>query len=327
MKTLTEKRLNQIKCWTWHETDYPPMTDDERVAIIDRLMAAEIEVTSLKRERETMHSIEYVQGLVSKISELEAQLEELRGQDAILQVDWGEGWHDVDDTDFARYSNARGICSRKVYANPVPPAASNQDYMCDSAYIAGLKAGYNLGVDENDTELNKCIENYRKQMIGAKPPAASQPYTVPDERAAYETFIAKRLGDSIDTQRARNGDPEKPDYMAWDMTVGWIAWQGRAAMLQHHSGDVADKVNSPVIPDGYCIMPLKLTAENGAKGALSGEFHISRTVTCHECGGEGCEDCNDQGSWEEEILIGWDIIKLIYQSAVDACSKTDEASS
>ncbi|POD92307.1 hypothetical protein [Pectobacterium odoriferum] len=85
--------------------------------------------------------------------------------------------------------------------------------------------------------------------------------------------------------------------------------------------------DSPAIPDGYCIMPLKLTAENGAKGALSGEFHISRTVTCHECGGEGCEDCNDQGSWEEEILIGWDIIKLIYQSAVDACSKTDKASS
>ncbi|MDX6915678.1 hypothetical protein R9X49_11225 [Pectobacterium carotovorum] len=85
--------------------------------------------------------------------------------------------------------------------------------------------------------------------------------------------------------------------------------------------------NSQVIPDGYCIMPLKLTADNGAKGALSGEFHISRTVTCHECGGEGCEDCNDRGSWEEEILIGWDIIKLIYQSAVDACSKTDKASS
>ncbi|WP_052198375.1 hypothetical protein [Pectobacterium fontis] len=63
-------------------------------------------------------------------------------------------------------------------------------------------------------------------------PSASQPYTVPDERAAYEVFIAKRLGDSIDTRRAKNGDPENPDYMAWDMTVGWISWQGRAAMLQ-----------------------------------------------------------------------------------------------
>lgn len=67
-------------------------------------------------------------------------------------------------------------------------------------------------------------------------------------------------------------------------------------------------------------MPQKLTAENGAKGALSGEFHIPRTVTCHECGGEGCEDCRDQGSWDEEIPIGWDIIKLIYKAAVDTCS-------
>lgn len=81
-----------------------------------------------------------------------------------------------------------------------------------------------------------------------------------------------------------------------------------------------DPANSPVIPDGYCIMPLKLTAENGAKGALSGEFHISRRVTCHECGGEGCEDCGDQGNWDEEIPIGWDIIKLIYKAAVDVCS-------
>lgn len=83
--------------------------------------------------------------------------------------------------------------------------------------------------------------------------------------------------------------------------------------------------NAPVspdssVPEGYCIMPLKLTAANGAKGALSGEFHITRDVTCHECGGEGCEDCSDRGSWEEEIPIGWDIIKLIYKAAVDSCS-------
>lgn len=30
--------------------------------------------------------------------------------------------------------------------------------------------------------------------------------------------------------------------------------------------------NSPVTPDGWVIVPKKLTAENGAKGVLSGEF-------------------------------------------------------
>ncbi|WP_419721171.1 hypothetical protein [Pectobacterium versatile] len=135
--------------------------------------------------------------------------------------------------------------------------------------------------DQNDEPREKClvnrwgltteqyVEQFRKALkhiVHPVQPAASQPYTVPDERAAYETFIAKRLGDSIDTQRARNGDPEKPDYMAWDMTVGWIAWQGRAAMLQHHSGDAANKVNHPVIPDGWALVPFEPSTEMSCAG-------------------------------------------------------------
>lgn len=91
---------------------------------------------------------------------------------------------------------------------------------------------------------------------------------------------------------------------------GWNAC--RAAMLQ--AG------NSPVIPDGCCIMPMKLTAENGAKGALSCEFHVTHHIVCQSCGGEGCEDCNEEGGWDGEILIGWDIIKQIHDAAVKACS-------
>lgn len=73
------------------------------------------------------------------------------------------------------------------------------------------------------------------------------------------------------------------------------------------------------VPDGYCVMPLTLTAENGAKCALAGEFKVSRTVRCHECGGEGCDDCADAGEFEEEITVPWDTIKDIYRAAVDAC--------
>lgn len=74
------------------------------------------------------------------------------------------------------------------------------------------------------------------------------------------------------------------------------------------------------VPDGYILMPMKLTAENGAKYALSGEFHVLHRVTCHECGGEGCSDCDDDGWLEEKIMIGWDDIKDIYRAAVEACS-------
>lgn len=51
---------------------------------------------------------------------------------------------------------------------------------------------------------------------------------VPDERSAFESFIAERFGGLVDLRRAKNGDNE---YMAWDMAMAWIVWQRRAAML------------------------------------------------------------------------------------------------
>ncbi|MEP8938446.1 DUF551 domain-containing protein [Enterobacter mori] len=52
---------------------------------------------------------------------------------------------------------------------------------------------------------------------------------VADERAAFEAFMEGRFKDSIDRKRVKNGDQ---GYLAWDMIVAWIVWQGRAAMLQ-----------------------------------------------------------------------------------------------
>ena len=57
---------------------------------------------------------------------------------------------------------------------------------------------------------------------------AMLPQPVPDERKAFEAFMDNRFGDTIDQSRAKNGDQ---GYMAWDMVVAWIVWQGRAAML------------------------------------------------------------------------------------------------
>lgn len=49
----------------------------------------------------------------------------------------------------------------------------------------------------------------------------------PDERAAYELFMEKRFGKTVDRRRAKNGDNE---YMVWDMALGWVVWQQRAGM-------------------------------------------------------------------------------------------------
>ncbi|GDN94794.1 hypothetical protein BvCmsNSNP027_03352 [Escherichia coli] len=83
---------------------------------------------------------------------------------------------------------------------------------------------------------------------------------VSDERAAYELFMEKRFGESVDRRRAKNGDRE---YMAWDMALGWIIWCHRAAMLQagnfrenknsstNNFREISEtSTNSPVIPDG-----------------------------------------------------------------------------
>ncbi|ENE3622188.1 DUF551 domain-containing protein [Escherichia coli] len=84
---------------------------------------------------------------------------------------------------------------------------------------------------------------------------------VSDERAAYELFMEKRFGESVDRRRAKNGDRE---YMAWDMALGWIIWCHRAAMLQ--AGNFRENkdsstnnfretsetsTNSPVTPDSW----------------------------------------------------------------------------
>lgn len=76
--------------------------------------------------------------------------------------------------------------------------------------------------------------------------------------------------------------------------------------------------NSPVIPDGYCIMPLKLTADNGGKAALSGEFSETKYISCSECfGNEECESCDGSGMIKIEVPVSWTTIKAIWAKGVE----------
>lgn len=75
------------------------------------------------------------------------------------------------------------------------------------------------------------------------------------------------------------------------------------------------------IPDGYCLMPRRLTAENGAKALLLGEFKLEVTRECPECleldePAEGCEICDGEGEYAQRHMIPWDKIKFIYSEAV-----------
>ena len=81
--------------------------------------------------------------------------------------------------------------------------------------------------------------------------------------------------------------------------------------------DTKQAGNSPVIPEGYVMVPMRLTAENGAKAALLGEFNLEYTLTCHECFGEGCDDCSGEGTWTSTMPIDWTTIKEIWDKAIN----------
>ncbi|WP_338459550.1 hypothetical protein [Pseudomonas sp. TE3-3-F2023] len=75
------------------------------------------------------------------------------------------------------------------------------------------------------------------------------------------------------------------------------------------------------IPDEYCLMPKRLTAENGAKALLLGEFKLEVTQECPECREldepvEGCEICDGEDEYAQRHTIPWDQIKFIYSEAV-----------
>ena len=88
-----------------------------------------------------------------------------------------------------------------------------------------------------------------------------------------------------------------------------------------------------VVPDGYCIMPRQLTAENGAKASLLGEFKLLVTKECHECceleePTEGCSICDGEGEYGQKHTIPWDQIKFIYSKAVSGLAvKAESANS
>lgn len=80
---------------------------------------------------------------------------------------------------------------------------------------------------------------------------------------------------------------------------------------------------APVVPDSYVMVPMRLTAENGAKGALSGEFSETKFVNCPECfGDDECETCDGSGRIEITVPVTWTTIKAIWVKGVEHFAAT-----
>ena len=69
------------------------------------------------------------------------------------------------------------------------------------------------------------------------------------------------------------------------------------------------------------LMPKELTAENGAKGLLRGEFKGSIQLPCPECYADEdtnyeCDICSGSGHYFQVVYVSWATIKEIYAMAV-----------
>ncbi|GLO24429.1 hypothetical protein [Pseudomonas putida] len=120
-----------------------------------------------------------------------------------------------------------------------------------------------------------------------------------------------------------------PDPIAW--MVGTAIWWAKEE-AERDAAEVGlpvvglgpmtgSSVPAVSIPDGYCLMPRRLTAENGAKALMLGEFKLEVTRECPECleldePAEGCEICDGEGEYAQRHTIPWDQIKFIYSEAV-----------
>lgn len=156
------------------------------------------------------------------------------------------------------------------------------------------RADYNADIDamtpEERAEHDASIEAFKAMLPQPAP-------VVPDVMEPTIEAIKRILPTS------------NPDEYA--ACIGADMWNAcRAAMLQ--AG------NSPAIPEGYVIVPMRLTAENGAKGVLSGEFSETQFVNCPECfGDDECETCDGSGRIEITVPVTWTTIKDVWAKGVE----------
>jgi hypothetical protein len=73
--------------------------------------------------------------------------------------------------------------------------------------------------------------------------------------------------------------------------------------------------------DALVRLPRRLSAENGAKALLLGEFAEREWVDCPECAEKGaspdCESCKGKGSVPLDVPISWTTIEAIYNKIVE----------
>lgn len=145
-------------------------------------------------------------------------------------------------------------------------------------------------------------------------------HVVPDDAFQKLSDALDEIENTLPTE-----DIDRPDvFLAWSA----ITKAALKSLLQAGNSPVTgiDLASGPdrtvevryVAPPGYVMVPMRLTAENGAKGALSGEFSETKFVNCPECfGDDECETCDGSGRIEITVPVTWTTIKEIWAKGVE----------
>ncbi|EMA8137283.1 hypothetical protein RFD60_001405 [Klebsiella pneumoniae] len=167
----------------------------------------------------------------------------------------------------------------------------------------------------------------------------SEPLAYTDERnlgyidRGRETAYlwGKQNSEASDVALYRHAQPAPEKYNIGDATMRHIFTPTGMTNVSDMQA-VFDRVEAvlvgmeqpaPVVPDGYVMVPMRLTAENGAKGALSGEFSETKFVNCPECfSDDECETCDGSGRIEITVPVTWTTIKAIWVKGVEHFATT-----
>lgn len=146
---------------------------------------------------------------------------------------------------------------------------------------------------------------------------------------------AMRIESNRDWHRVMGGHDDECVFMDSETMMVPATDEQRELLVRHwnrRKQPAAQHQGKPLasVPDGYCIMPNRLTAENGAKALLLGEFKLEVTRECPECLEleeplEGCEICDGEGEYGQRHTIPWDQIKFIYSEAVKGLALRPQA--
>lgn len=210
-------------------------------------------------------------------------------------------------------------------APPAPvsvPAAMEIDDDFDSAFEHGKAVGWNayraamLQAGNFRENKNSSTNNFREIA------ETSTNYPViPSEVLSAIQKVAKIRADFDDFDGDRRGIGDCLDEAEQELIVTINKYASQLAAEPIAPNDVRERTaipQVPVTPDGWVMVPKRLTAENGAKGALSGEFSETTFISCLECfGDDDCDTCDGSGRIEIKVPVTWSTIKSIWDKGIE----------